>query len=70
MRMGNELKASCGERAEFLVLPARSHNEPFYRPQMEYWGPVVEWVERQGTKGLGTRDLGTRDLGLGDELTR
>ncbi len=43
-RMGRELLSCCGSRAELLVLPARSHNEPFYKPQMNYWGPIISWL--------------------------
>jgi pimeloyl-ACP methyl ester carboxylesterase len=52
MQMGQNLCAQCGPQAELLVLPARSHNAPFYRPQMQYWGPIISWmlaVEHQST---------------------
>lgn len=44
MHMGRELVAVCGSRSEFLVLPARSHNEPFYKPKPHYWGPIISWI--------------------------
>jgi alpha-beta hydrolase superfamily lysophospholipase len=42
--MGRELHAHCGDGAEFLVIPGHSHNEPFNRPRIAYWGPVVRWL--------------------------
>lgn len=44
IEVGRELSSCCGPNAEFLVLPARSHNEPFYKPQMHYWGPIISWI--------------------------
>ncbi|HMG86343.1 MAG TPA: alpha/beta fold hydrolase [Terracidiphilus sp.] len=44
--MAQELVACCNGRADLLVLPARSHNEPFYNPQPHYWGPIVSWLLR------------------------
>ena len=44
MQMAHELVACCGGRANLLVLPASSHNEPFYKPQMHYWGPIISWL--------------------------
>jgi alpha-beta hydrolase superfamily lysophospholipase len=43
-RMANDLLACCNGRAELLVLPARSHNEPFYNPQPHYWQPIINWL--------------------------
>jgi hypothetical protein len=45
--MAHELVACCNGRADLLVLPARSHNEPFYNPQPHYWGPIVSWLLRE-----------------------
>jgi hypothetical protein len=42
--MAHELVACCNGRADLLVLPARSHNEPFYNPQTHYWGPIISWL--------------------------
>jgi uncharacterized protein len=42
--MAHDLLACCNGRADLLVLPARSHNEPFYHPQLHYWGPIVSWL--------------------------
>jgi uncharacterized protein len=44
MQMARELASFCCGRAELLVLPARSHNAPFYNPQPEYWSPIIHWL--------------------------
>ncbi|HEY2471281.1 MAG TPA: alpha/beta hydrolase [Terracidiphilus sp.] len=50
MQMANELVACSGGRAELLVLPARSHNAPFYYPDMSYWGPIIDWMLKESPK--------------------
>lgn len=45
--MAHDLVACCNGRADMLVLPARSHNEPFYNPQKHYWGPIISWLLRE-----------------------
>jgi hypothetical protein len=35
--MASELASSCGECAKLVVVPNHKHNEPFYRPQLQYW---------------------------------
>ena len=42
--MGRELVSHCGANAEFIQLPARSHNEPFYNPKPHYWGPIISFL--------------------------
>ena len=44
MNMADDLLACCNGQADLLVLPARSHNEPFYNPQPHYWGPIINWL--------------------------
>lgn len=46
-QMAHDLVACSGGRAELLVLPARSHNQPVYFPEMNYWGPIIEWQQMQ-----------------------
>lgn len=46
LKMAHDLVSCCGSSAELLTLPARTHNEPFYNPQMHYWGPIVAWLLR------------------------
>ncbi|MFC5862502.1 alpha/beta hydrolase [Acidicapsa dinghuensis] len=55
VELGEELHALCGDCAEFLVIPGQGHNEPFRRPTMEYWGPILEWL-RDRDQGSGIRE--------------
>ncbi len=48
--MAQELVACCNGRAELFVLPARSHNEPFYNPRTHYWGPIISWILHDATR--------------------
>jgi alpha-beta hydrolase superfamily lysophospholipase len=43
VKMGAELAACCG--AEERIVPKLTHAEPYYRPQVEYWGPIISWIE-------------------------
>ncbi len=45
-QMGRDLLSCCGSQADLLVLPARSHNDPFYNPKPEYWGPIINWFSQ------------------------
>jgi pimeloyl-ACP methyl ester carboxylesterase len=49
LQMARDLLSCCDGRADLLVLPARSHNEPFYNPQMHYWGPIISWLSQNRT---------------------
>jgi len=44
--MSHELLACTNNRADLLVLPARSHNSPFYDPRPEYWDPIINWLKQ------------------------
>jgi alpha-beta hydrolase superfamily lysophospholipase len=50
MQMARDLVACSGGRGELLVLPARSHNAPFYFPTVEYWGPIIDWLLNEQPK--------------------
>jgi hypothetical protein len=50
MQMGRDLLSCCGSQAELLVLPARSHNAPFYNPKPEYWCPIISWLLQEKHK--------------------
>ena len=39
--MASELCAWCGSLTQVIIVPELAHNEPFYRPTMAYWGPIV-----------------------------
>jgi uncharacterized protein len=45
--MAHDLLACTNGRADLLVLPARSHNAPFYQPTPEYWGPIISWLLKE-----------------------
>lgn len=44
VELGEELHAHCGANAELLIVPDLSHNEPFSRPRLAHWGPILEWL--------------------------
>lgn len=44
VRMASDLASSCGERAKLVVVPNHKHNEPIYRPQLQYWNHVVSFL--------------------------
>lgn len=39
--MASALKAACGSSAELIIVPGVAHDEPFWRPQLSFWGPIV-----------------------------
>jgi hypothetical protein len=41
VRMASELASWCGANAELVVVSDQRHNEPFFKPQMSYWGHVL-----------------------------
>lgn len=41
--MASELAACCG--AEERIVPKLGHTEPFHHPQLQYWGPIADWLE-------------------------
>jgi hypothetical protein len=47
VRMATELATFCGPACELVIVPKVSHNEPFYHPQMSYWGMIAAWLSRQ-----------------------
>ncbi len=57
LQMAHDLVACCSARAELLVLPARSHNEPFYFPKMDYWGPIIHWLLESGQDSIPANSL-------------
>ncbi len=44
--MAHELAGWCEPRAEVIVVPNTKHNQPFHKPHISYWGPIVEWLMR------------------------
>jgi hypothetical protein len=45
VEMAEELTACCGSQSELVIVPMLSHNEPFYRPQLSYWGRIISWLQ-------------------------
>jgi len=43
VRMAAELAECC--QAETMIVPELGHAEPYYKPQLKYWGPIVAWIE-------------------------
>lgn len=43
VEMAAELAACCG--AKTIIVPNLRHAEPYYKPSLAYWGPIVEWIE-------------------------
>jgi len=43
-RMASELAAFCSPAAKVLLIPGTSHNQPFRRPHLNYWGPIITWL--------------------------
>jgi uncharacterized protein len=59
VRMASEIHSFCGSAAKLVIVPKASHNDPFYHPQLLYWGTVVaRFLVKEGTRdqGLGARD--------------
>ncbi len=43
-RMASELAGYCASKAEIVVVPDTAHNQPFRKPRLDYWGPIINWV--------------------------
>lgn len=43
-QMAREVVSWCGGNAELLLMPGLSHNEPFYKPTLSYWGPIRSFL--------------------------
>jgi hypothetical protein len=44
LQMARELASLCGPNAKLLVVPGVAHNQPFRRPDLSYWGPIVSFL--------------------------
>jgi len=42
--MAHELASWCESRAEVALIPNTTHNQPFRKPHVSYWGPIIEWL--------------------------
>jgi hypothetical protein len=45
--MAHELAGWCEPPAEVVLVPKTTHNQPFRKPQLSYWGPIVEWLGKE-----------------------
>lgn len=43
--MADQLKACSTSCAELILVPGLTHNEPFHRPTIEYWGPIISFLD-------------------------
>lgn len=43
VKLAAEMAARC--EAEAIIVPKLGHAEPYFRPEVGYWGPIVEWIE-------------------------
>jgi pimeloyl-ACP methyl ester carboxylesterase len=41
VRMAAELQSFCRSPARLVIVPGASHNDPFYYPQLSYWGDII-----------------------------
>ncbi len=44
--MARELAGWCEPRAEVVLVANTTHNQPFRKPHLAYWGPIIEWLCR------------------------
>ena len=42
--MARELAGWCGPAAEVVLVSDTAHNQPFRKPRVTYWGPIIEWI--------------------------
>ena len=45
VEMAQELIGYCGAQSELVIVPMLTHNEPFYRPHLSYWGRITVWLQ-------------------------
>jgi alpha-beta hydrolase superfamily lysophospholipase len=41
VQMARDLVACCPEPAELIVVPNVTHNQPFRKPELSYWNPII-----------------------------
>jgi uncharacterized protein len=44
VQMARDIVSWCGGDAELLLVDGIGHNEPFYRPDISYWGRIIERI--------------------------
>lgn len=45
VEMAQEITGYCGSQSELVIVPMLTHNEPFYRPHLSYWGRITSWLQ-------------------------
>lgn len=48
VKMARKLVSFCGPNAKLLVVPGLTHNRPFRKPNLSYWGPIVSFLTARG----------------------
>lgn len=48
--MARRLAQCCPAGTQLVVAEGHRHNEPFQRPRLAFWGPVVEWVTAESVQ--------------------
>lgn len=44
VKMARDLAAACPGNADLIVVPKVYHNQPFRKPDLDYWGHVISWL--------------------------
>jgi hypothetical protein len=44
VQMARDLASWSGGCARLIVVPGAGHNEPFYKPGLSFWGPIVSFL--------------------------
>jgi pimeloyl-ACP methyl ester carboxylesterase len=44
--MAHDLASFCGAEKEVVLVPNTAHNQPFRKPHLAYWGPIIDWISR------------------------
>jgi uncharacterized protein len=43
-QMATDLAAFCSPNAEVVLVPDTTHNQPFRKPHISYWGPIISHI--------------------------
>jgi len=44
VQMAHDVVSWCGENSELLLVHDIGHNEPFYKPDLSYWGQIISRI--------------------------
>ena len=44
VKMARDLVSCCPGPAELLIIPNVAHNQPFRKPDLSYWGPIISRI--------------------------